>query len=569
MIGKTNSSKSTGTYQSKSVTITSNTTTNITADVGYDALSAVSVETDVQPTLQAVTGVTPSTSSQTITADLGYDGLSSVQIDAMTTGSATTPATTITSSPSISVNSSSGLITSTVSSTQNITPVVVAGYVASGTSGTVTVSGSNTNQLSTKSAQTYYVSSSDRTITSGQYLTGNQTIKAVVTSGITASNVKKGSVISVGDSTKSDRIISVTGTYEPALETVSDTITTNTTTTYTPSAGYDGIGEIEITTNVPTSGTLQAKTNISPSTSSQTITPDVGYDGLSSVQINAMPSGSATTPATTITVNPTISVDSSTGEITATTSASQSITPTVSAGYVTSGTAGTVSVSGSGTEQLTTQGTTTYNTATYDQIIPAGTFLTGDQTIRCVTTSYLTANNIKAGVTVKVGDFGDSGRIKSVTGTYTGANSYTLLGSTSITTSSTSTTAASIGTLNLGSSAWDASKIIYVRIRGSRGKYSGYFYGSDSFLLNGNAANSSTTNATVFIRTIMRYYNNQFTVNSYAGTTCYGIYPYSLSNTGVLNIYRRYNSSISGTINDTFTIQAYLLDTPDGVSPFA
>lgn len=35
---------------------------------------------------------------------------------------------------------------------------------------------------------------------------------------------------------------------------------------------------------------LQAKTNISPSTSSQTITADSGYDGLSSVQINAMPS---------------------------------------------------------------------------------------------------------------------------------------------------------------------------------------------------------------------------------------------------------------------------------------
>lgn len=35
---------------------------------------------------------------------------------------------------------------------------------------------------------------------------------------------------------------------------------------------------------------LQAKTNISPTTSSQTIQADTGYDGLSSVQINAMPS---------------------------------------------------------------------------------------------------------------------------------------------------------------------------------------------------------------------------------------------------------------------------------------
>ena len=43
---------------------------------------------------------------------------------------------------------------------------------------------------------------------------------------------------------------------------------------------------------------LQAKTNISPTTSSQTITADSGYDGLSSVQINAMPSGSVSASAT-------------------------------------------------------------------------------------------------------------------------------------------------------------------------------------------------------------------------------------------------------------------------------
>lgn len=61
--------------------------------------------------------------------------------------------------------------------------------------------------------------------------------------------------------------------------------------------------------------------------------------------------GSAVTPGTTITANPTITV-SDTGLITASNSASQSITPTVSAGYVSSGTAGTVSVSGSSTYQL-------------------------------------------------------------------------------------------------------------------------------------------------------------------------------------------------------------------------
>lgn len=96
---------------------------------------------------------------------------------------------------------------------------------------------------------------------------------------------------------------------------------------------------------------LQSK-QVSPTTSSQTVSPDNGYDGLSQVTVNAMPSGSATTPATTITANPTISVSAS-GLITASVSKTQDVTPTVSAGYVSSGTAGTVTVNGSNTQQLT------------------------------------------------------------------------------------------------------------------------------------------------------------------------------------------------------------------------
>lgn len=163
------------------------------------------------------------------------------------------------------------------------------------------------------------------------------------------------------------------------------------------------------------SPSLQAKTNISPTTSSQTITADEGYDGLSSVQINAMPSGSASTPATTITANPTISVNAS-GLITATASASKSVTPTVSAGYVSAGTAGTVSVSGSNTSQLTAKAAATYTPTTADQTIASGQYLTGAQTIKG--DANLLAENIKDGVTI----FG-------VTGTYTGGGgggSYTV-----------------------------------------------------------------------------------------------------------------------------------------------
>lgn len=156
------------------------------------------------------------------------------------------------------------------------------------------------------------------------------------------------------------------------------------------------------------SPTLQTKT-ATPSTSQQTITPDNGYDGLSSVTVNAMPSGSARTPATTITANPTISVSAS-GLITASNSKTQSVTPTVSAGYVSSGTAGTITVSGSNTQQLTTKSAQTYTPTTSNQTISSGRYLTGTQTIKG--DANLIASNIKKNISI----FG-------VTGTYEGSGS--------------------------------------------------------------------------------------------------------------------------------------------------
>ena len=75
--------------------------------------------------------------------------------------------------------------------------------------------------------------------------------------------------------------------------------TGNGTLTYIRPRGTKSIGSngtnIDVTeyaavdVSVSSSPNLQAKTNISPTTSSQTIQADSGYDGLSSVQINAMP----------------------------------------------------------------------------------------------------------------------------------------------------------------------------------------------------------------------------------------------------------------------------------------
>lgn len=68
---------------------------------------------------------------------------------------------------------------------------------------------------------------------------------------------------------------------------------------------------------------------------------------------------------------------------------------------------------------INSKAATTYNTSTGNQTIASGQYLSGTQTIRAVTTSNITAENIKSGVNVKVGDSASAGRIASVTGTFT------------------------------------------------------------------------------------------------------------------------------------------------------
>lgn len=77
--------------------------------------------------------------------------------------------------PSISVNTSTGVVTATASQS--------AGYVSSG-------SKSATYSLPTQAAQTITPGRTDQTISSGKYLTGTQTIKG--DANLTASNIRNG-----------------------------------------------------------------------------------------------------------------------------------------------------------------------------------------------------------------------------------------------------------------------------------------------------------------------------------------------------------------------------------------
>jgi len=156
-------------------------------------------------TSKTSTDITVSGATVTIPA-----GAYSSQVQkSVATGTVTAPSTITGTSATVST----GTNTLTLSKTVSVTPSVsTAGYVSSGTAGNSSVS--LTASVTTQGAQTIYPSTSDQTINSDRYLTGTQTIKGVSVSNLTAGNIKKDVVVTIGDSADADRIMSVTGTYE-------------------------------------------------------------------------------------------------------------------------------------------------------------------------------------------------------------------------------------------------------------------------------------------------------------------------------------------------------------------
>lgn len=134
-------------------------------------------------------------------------------------------------------------------------------------------------------------------------------------------------------------------TYDVEITYKGSTIATMTAsgTKTLETAGTYCEDDIEVVYTKPTV-TLQSK-SVSPRTYTQTVTADSGYDGLNEVVVNSMPSGSAKVPNKSYSPSISISVDDETGEIQAYGSGSYTLAPTVTAGYVSSGTSGTISVS--------------------------------------------------------------------------------------------------------------------------------------------------------------------------------------------------------------------------------
>ena len=146
---------------------------------------------------------------------------------------------------------------------------------------------------------------------------------------------------------------------------------------------YDGSGT-KIT------GTAAENDSSDLSASGATVTAPAGF--YSSAASKSVSSGSASAP-TSISGS---SASVSTGTNTLTLSKNISVTPVVSAGYVSTGTATTSSVSL--TASITTKCATTYTPSTSNQTIASGTYLTGTQTISG--DAQLIAANIVSGHTI-------------------------------------------------------------------------------------------------------------------------------------------------------------------------
>lgn len=148
-------------------------------------------------------------------------------------------------------------------------------------------------------------------------------------------------------------------------------------------------------------GSIATKTGSDLSASGDTVTVPAGY--YASQATKAVSGGSATAPASISGTSASVS----TGTNTLTLTKTVSVTPSVSAGYVSSGTAGNSSVSL--TASVTTKAAATITPGTSNQEIAAGTYLTGKQTISG--DSNLQSQYIKSGISI----FGVNGSMSAAT----------------------------------------------------------------------------------------------------------------------------------------------------------
>lgn len=125
----------------------------------------------------------------------------------------------------------------------------------------------------------------------------------------------------------------------------------------------------------------------------------------------------------------------------------------------------------------------------------------------------------------------------------------------------TSTAAVSAGFKAFNSSVSTKDKIIWIRIRDKAGKRPGHFAGSDTFFINTNRGNGSTSTYATAGRFIHRYTASNAWATHIGNA---GVYGYSISSAGNIVIRKCYSATNSLTIDGTYLVDVFILDYPTG-----
>ena len=364
-----------------------------TASKGTVSSNSISITPSVTNTTGYITGGTKTGTAVTVTASELVSGTKTITASGTTdvtnyknasvaAGSATTPATTITANPTIAV-SSAGIVSVTASASQSVTPTIVEGYTKTGTAGTITVSGSNTKTLDSSSITQNNTTVSGTTATRGKATWGTGWIQSGEINAATFANSSTTGVTYVDISNTTDAPILVSQDYLYINKGYTDNLKISLAKLVPDGASadlasnkilsgysaYDNDGKL-------VAGNIPSKSSSDLTASGATVTVPAGY--YSSQVTKSVASGSATTPNTEIFVSPLIMINDA-GIITASCLDTKSITPTVNAGYVSTGTSGRIIVTGNNTLKLTTQGATTITPSSTSQVaVAAGKYVTGN-----------------------------------------------------------------------------------------------------------------------------------------------------------------------------------------------
>lgn len=352
--------------------------------------------------------VTPSTSQQTFDSS-SIDRYKPVTVDAM-------PSMTLPTSAAASATTGYASKATISKSTSDQYINIPTGYNAAGAYykiDAVPNGATGTPSASKGSVSNHSITVIPSVTNTTGYITGGTETGAGVT--VSANELVSGTLSITNNGTKDvTNYASVDVNVGSSINNQDKSVTpTESEQSITADSGYTGLGTITVNAISDTyvGSRIVRRSSTDLTTSGATVSVPAGY--YSEAASKAIASGSTTAPASISGTAATVS----TGTNTLTLNKTVSVTPTVSAGYISSGTAGNSAVSL--TANVTTKAATTYNTSTSNQTIASGTYLTGAQTIRAVTTSNLSAANVANGVTITVGDSADADRVASVTGTYT------------------------------------------------------------------------------------------------------------------------------------------------------